>query len=466
MKKISHNFFILPLILFVSVAIVVFLVKTKTPVEHQDTGYPVKAVEVITAGRIPFRARAVVFGHVEPTVVLNAKSEVSGKISFIYPDLKKGASIPQGTVVLKIDPNPFEFSLAESKAALANSQSSLAQLETEEKSTRDSLVIVQNNLNVELEELERIKVLKEKGIVSQSELDKEKQKVLALRQQLQDVEGRMAGFDSRRAAIQAQIKQSESVVHKSQDTLGKTEIRLPFDARIGAVSVDKGEFVQPGSSLFEALDTQSVEINAQISTKQLRPLVTGLQIGKEMTVDLRDSLVLQSLVSNMMLEARIRLVADDSHLAMWDGTVVRIGESVDPVRDTLGLVVAVDKPYEGIIPGIRPPLLKGMYVSVEFLAPAKPSLVVPRKAVHQGRVYVSSEENTLAIRPVTTLFTQDDLVVIADESEAGVNVGEKIIISDVIPVMEGMPLKPLYAADYEERLKQAALGNHGISSYK
>lgn len=466
MKKIFHNSFILPFMLFVSIAIVVFLVKTKSPVEHLETGFPVKAVEVITAKKIPFRARAVAFGHVEPAVVLNAKSEVSGKISYMHADLQNGASIPEGTVVLKIDPAVYEFSLTESKAALANSQSSLAQLTTEENSTRDTLAIVRKNLDVERKELERIKALKKKGIVSQSELDKEKQKVLALRQQLQDIEGRIASFDSRRSAIHAQIKQSESVVDKSQDTLAKTEIRLPFDARIGVVSVDKGEFVQAGSLLFEALDIQSVEINAQISTKHLRPLVTGLQIGEEMTVDLRDSVALQSVVSNMKLEARIRLVADDSHLAVWDGTMVRIGESVDPVRDTLGLVVAVDKPYEGIIPGIRPPLLKGMYVSVEFLAPAKPSLVVPRKAVHEGRIYISSEDNTLAIRPVTTLFTQGNMVVIKEGDKAGLKTGEKIIISDVIPVMEGMPLKPLYAAEFEERLKQAASGNHGISSNK
>ena len=134
MKKILQHFLLLPLILFVSIAIVVFLVKTKAPVDHQDTGYPVKAVEVITAKKIPFRARAMAFGHVEPTVILNAKSEVSGKISFMHADLQKGASIPKGTVVLKIEPTTFEFSLAESMAALANSQSSLAQLKTEEKS--------------------------------------------------------------------------------------------------------------------------------------------------------------------------------------------------------------------------------------------------------------------------------------------------------------------------------------------
>jgi len=231
------------------------------------------------------------FGNVEPAVLLNTKSEVSGKVSFMHADLKKGASLVKGTVVLRIEPTTFEFSLTESKAALVNSQSSLAQLKVEEKSAKDALAIVQKNLDVELKELERTEALKDKGIISQSALDKENQKVLALRQQLQDIEGKLASFASRRNAIKAQIKQSKSQVDKSQDTLGRTEVRLPFDARIGTVSVEKGEFVQAGSMLFEASGIQAVEINAHISTKRFRPLVTGLRFIKDASIDLQQPVV-------------------------------------------------------------------------------------------------------------------------------------------------------------------------------
>ena len=462
MKKILRNFIILPLILFTAIAIVVILVKTKVPVEHQDAGYPVKAVEVITAEKIPFRARAMAFGNVKPAVTLNTKSEVSGKISFMHADLKKGASLSKGTVVLRIEPTTFEFSLTESQAALASSKSTLTQLKVEEKSAKDSLTIVKKNLDVELKELERTEELKKKGIISQSALDKEKQKVLGLRQQLQDIEGKIASYDSRRNAIKAQIKQSKSQVDKSQDTLGRTEVRLPFDARIGTVSVEKDEFVQAGAMLFEALGIQAVEINAQISTKQFRPLVSGLRVIRDTTVDLHDPITLQTVLSNLRLEARVRLVGDASRLTVWDGTLLHLSESVDPIRDTLGLVVVVDKPYEGIIPGKRPPLLKGMYTSVEFFAPAKLTLVLPRKAVHQGRVYVATDENTLAIRAVNILFTQGDMVVLSGSGDAGIKVGEKVIISDVIPVMEGMPLKTIAATEYEKRLRLIALGEPAL----
>ncbi len=461
MRKIFQSSILLPVILIIAIVIVVILVKTKAPIEHQNASYPVKAVEVITIKKIPFRARATAFGHVEPATVISAKSEVSGKISYIHPDLKQGASIKKGTVVLRIEPTTFEISLDQSKAGLAGSQSSLTQLKVEQASTQEALVIAQKKLDVELKELDRLQVLWDKRLIARTSLDAEQKNVLSLQQSVQDIEGKLASFASRKAAMRAQIKQSESQVDQSKDTIERTEVLMPFDARIGAVSVEKDEYTPAGSILFEALGVEAVEINAQLPVQQFRPLVAaGLvnQTNKE-SINLQNPEHLQMALSNIQLEPRIRLVGDLASSTVWQGKLIRLSESVDPTRNTLGLVIVVEKPYEDIIPGIRPPLIKGMYTSVEILAPKKPTLVIPRKAIHQGRVYVATEDNTLAIRPVKILFNQGELVVIADQNQdVGLEEGEQIIVSDVIPVIEGMPLKPILEESYQQQLMNDALG--------
>ncbi len=457
MKKIFQNFIFLPLILIAAIAFVVFQVKSKAPVEHNEEGYPIKVVEVITVKNLAFRARATAFGNVEPSVILQAKSEVSGKISYLHPNLKQGSSLKKGTVALRIEPTTFEISLNQSEAGLAGSQSSFAQLEAEEKSTKQALRIAQKNLDVGLKEMARIQSLWDKRLIARSTLDKEEQKVLALRQQVQDIKGKLASYESRKAATQAQIVQSKSQVDQSKDTLGRTEVRLPFDARIGKVSVENGEFTPAGSVLFEALGVQAVEINAQLPTSQFRPLITGFGGNENASISLSSPESIQSVLSEMDLEARVRLVGDSNGATVWNGKLIRISESVDPTRDTLGLVIEVDKPYEGIIPGKRPPLLKGMYTSVELLSPAKPTLLVPRKAVHQGRVYVATDDKVLAIQAVNTLFLQGDMVVLDAQKDSGL-IGKKIIITDVIPVIEGMPLKTIAAQEYEKQLAHKALG--------
>ena len=456
MKNIIKKFITLPIIIFAAIIIVVLAVKLKSPIGHEELGYPKKSVEVITINKIPFRARVTAFGNVEPAILLKLKSEVSGKIAYIHPELKQGASLEKGTVVLRIEPTTFKISLNQSEAGLAGSQSSMAQLEVEEKSTQLALEIAQEKLNVGLVELERIKVIWEKRLIAKTTLDKEEQTVLSLRQQVQDIKGKLSSYSSRKAAIKAQINQSKSLVKKSKDTLGRTEIILPFDARIGTVNVEKDEFTQAGGILFEALGIKAVEINAQVPLRQFRSLITGLIDSKNSSINLNESGVLQASLIRMQLEAKVRLVGNDNLSSSWNGELIRLSESVDPTRDTLGLVVAVNNPYEGVIPGVRPPLLKGMYTSVEFFAPAKPIFVIPRKAVHQNRIYIAKDDNTLDIRPIEILFSQGDLVTVLDNGS--IIEGEKLIISDVIPVIQGLPINSIHASEYEKKLIENAAG--------
>ena len=436
--------FILPVILIASIAFVVVQVKSKAPIEHKEAKFPTRTVEVMNINKIPFRGRAMAFGNVEPAVLLKAKSEVNGKISYRHPKLKKGESLKKGTVLIRIEPTSYKISLNQSKAGLASSQSSLNQLETEEASTRRSLNIAQKNLNVGLKELGRIKQIWNKRLIARSSLDAEEQKVLQLRQQVEEIKGKLASYSSRKAATKAQISQSRSQVNQSKDTLGRTEVRLPFDARIGSVFVEKGEFITAGGVLFEASGTQAVEITAQLPTRQFRPLLSsGLGTAE---VNFTSPANFSAIVSKMKLEAKVSLVGDDENSPHWNGELVRISESIDPTRDTIGLVVAVNNPYSGVIPGKRPPLLKGMYTAIEFLAPLQNALVIPRKAIHQGRVYLVGKDNQLTIRPIELRYTQGELAII----KSGIKVGEQLIISDVIPVIEGLPLAPVFNQTYEK----------------
>jgi RND family efflux transporter MFP subunit len=454
MKKTLTSFIFLPLIIVAAVAFVLIQVKSKQAIEHQDVQFPVKTVEVLTVKKIPFRTRAVAYGNVEPATVLKAKSEVNGKISYIHPELKQGGSLPKGTTVLRIETTTFEISLDSSKAGLASSQSALKQIEAEEKSAIRSLQIAQKNLDLELAELERVKVLVEARTLARNQLNIEEQKVLQLSSTVQNLQGNVDTYASRKASIRAQIKQSKSQVDQSEDSLIRTEVVLPFDARIGSVLVDVGEFVAAGGQLFEALGIEAVEINAQLPVKHVRPLASTMNgNGNTQLVNLQGSSNLQKAVTQWNLDAKVRIVGGDKN-TVWDGVLLRISESVDPTRDTVGMVVAVDKPYEGVIPGVRPPLLKGMYASVEFLSQAIDMLVIPRKALHENRVYVVSEQNTLSIRPIQISYSQGQLVVIKD----GLKEGDKIITSDLVPVIEGIKLELIESDEFQKEIKALALG--------
>ncbi|MBT4836640.1 MAG: HlyD family secretion protein [Methylococcales bacterium] len=456
MKNLLQKPFILPTIVILALALVIFKVKSKPPIEHQQLSFPTKTVEVITLKKIPFRSKAIAYGNIEPTILVTTKAEVSGKISYIHPQLKKGGILAKGTVALRIESTTFEFSLDQSKAGLVGSQSSLKQLEIEEQSTQNSLNLVRKNLQVGQAELERLRAIHKQGVVARSQVDTEEQKVLNLRQQVADLEGKLASYHSRKSVIKAQIKQSKTQLAQSKDTLTRTEILMPFNARIGAVSVEKDELVSTGSALFEALGIQSVEINAQMATRHFRPLLSSIS---HQMINLQNPANLQKVLSKMQLDVSVSLVGFESNGPTWQGKLSRIAESIDPTRDTIGLAVTINEPYQGVIPGKRPPLLRGMYVAVEFLAPRQKLLTLPRKALHQGRVYIAKPNGAkngyqLDIRPVNILIKQGELVVIDDDTMEG----EKIIITDVIPVINGLPVNPILATNIEKQLMLDAVG--------
>jgi len=450
MKKLLQRPVMLFIIITLGILLAVIMVKNKAPLQHTGAVLPSKNVEVITASKVPFRASVTAYGNVEPSISLTGMAEVSGKISYIHPLLKQGNSIPAGTAVVRIDPEDYQVTLTQTQADLAADQSSLKQLKEEEKTVRHSLALAKRNLKVGEQELARIQGVFEKKLVARSALDTEEQKVLQLQQQVEELQGQLNTFESRKTSVNAKITRAEQQVKGQQTTLGRTEIKIPFDARIGKVSVETGEFVSVGTPLFEALDVDGVEINAQLPVLHMQALVSHLD---GVTLNGNASRNIQDVLQSFSLTANVRLVGGQPG-AQWPARVLRISESIDPTRRTLGIVVGVDRPYEKIIPGIRPPLLKGMYTAVEIYGPERNALVIPRKAVHQGRLYIADKEKRLAIKPVNVQFQQGPLAIVTD----GISEGEQIIINDIIPVIEGMPLEPTHATEYENEILTLAIG--------
>ncbi len=116
--------------------------------------------------------------------------------------------------------------------------------------------------------------------------------------------------------------------------------------------------------------------------------------------------------------------------------------------------ITVDKPYENVIPGKRPPLLTNMYVEVELKGQTVPQqLVFPRSAVHDSRVFICNKDNRLESRQVKTGFHAGDLAVMG----SGIEQGETLVLSDVVPAIEGMRLNPVVSDKDAQELKRQAM---------
>ena len=130
-------------------------------------------------------------------------------------------------------------------------------------------------------------------------------------------------------------------------------------------------------------------------------------------------------------------------------------DAIDPETGTLTFFVTVDEPYAGLIPGKRPPLVTNMYVEVELSGrPLADRFAVPRSSVHNNQVYICTPDNRLEIRPVDPEFSMADLTVLV----GGLKEGERLVLSDLVPAVDGMKLFPKEDEDTRNRVKAQAAG--------
>jgi hypothetical protein len=145
--------------------------------------------------------------------------------------------------------------------------------------------------------------------------------------------------------------------------------------------------------------------------------------------------------------------------AEWEARFVRIREQLEPVTRTLQFVVAVDEPYQGVKPGVRPPLVRGVYCEVELRAPPlAPHVVVPRASVFDGGVYVLDEDSRMRWREIEPLFEQSDFVCV----ERGLEAGLQLVVSDPRPAIDGQLVRAHPAGDAQEELIAQASGEAAL----
>jgi multidrug efflux pump subunit AcrA (membrane-fusion protein) len=211
--------------------------------------------------------------------------------------------------------------------------------------------------------------------------------------------------------------------------------------------VEQDQVVQPGQVLFRADGTDASEVTAWLPLRGVRRVLATSTAPLDALTDA------DALIERFGLEARIRIGTGARGFG-WDAEVVRV-RGVDSQTRALGLDVAVRDPYGAIVPGEKPPLVPDLYVEVEIRAPARPAqVVIPRSAIHHDRVYVADADRRLRLRPVRIAFVQEEFAVVRE----GLAGGETLVLTDLVPAVEGELLDPRPDDAARDALLRAAAG--------
>lgn len=436
--------------ILIGIAAIVLLKQNRTEPIQQPPKEQAKTIRVIAAPSLPVVPQATGHGTVRPSRTWEAVAQVKGKIAEKHPHVQKGAILEAGTLILRIDPTDYELAIAQAEADILAAEAQLQELDASTTNTRASLKIEQESLALNRKELERKRSLLGKGGVSASDLESQERNLLAQQQSVQAQKNALNLTPSKKALLAAQLARSQASLASAKRNLANTEIRLPFTSRIAEVRAEKDQYVREGEVLVLSDDLETAEIETQIPINQMSALFSS---GRNM--DLLSSPPDPNAFAQL-LSAEVSL-QESGLSASWKGRIARLSDTLDPKTRTVGVIVEVDEPYGDVHPGVRPPLVKGLFVEVRLSGRHRDdSLVIPRSALHDGnRVYVVNEEKRLEIRRVDIGLIQPEFIVV----QKGLAAGEQLIVSDLIPAIEGMLLKPVEDPATLARLRTLSAGD-------
>lgn len=419
----------------IGAGILAFVVSNSPPPARIALTERAHAVRVVTAQAQTIIPKIVGFGVVAPARTFEAIAEVSGTVEYVNPLLRDGQILPEHAVLLRLSPTDFKLAIAQANANIRAAQARLTELGVSEENQRMALGIEHEVLAVRVSDLARAEALFTTGTLTQSARDAARAAHLAQRQKVQSIEGTLALFPTQRAVQSEQITVYQTTLTTAERNLARSELVLPFAARVSAHSVEVGQFLKVGqtAAILDGID--QAEVNVQVSIDALHRLVQSA-ISPQATLPL-DPTRMSEVLAGLGLTARVQLRLGDK-IVTWPARVNRLSDGIDQKTGTMGVVVQIDAAYGQSGNASRPPLTKGMFVNVTLSANPVTGIVLPRNALRDGHVFLVDPDNRLRIIPATPQLVQGGIALFTTT----VTEGSRIVLSPPNPVVQGLLLDP------------------------
>jgi membrane fusion protein (multidrug efflux system) len=291
-----------------------------------------------------------------------------------------GSFVKAGDLLFRIEPEAYEAEVAGAEADVAQLEADLALAEIELE--RDTRLLASNT-------------------IAQSRYDA----TLATRNATM----------ARKAAAEARLRNARL-------RLSYTEIRAPFDGRIGRTAFSVGDVVGPAAGPIATLVRLSpVYVSLSLTEGDF------LNALERIEGNLRDGIDPEK-------SPPIRLRLPNGSTFPETGQIVFVDNRVDPATGTIGLRARFDNAGATLAPGL--------FVNVTIEArEARSALVVPQAAIQRDQrgpfALVVGPQGTVETRQVTLGQQVDSFFVVED----GLQEGEAVIVEGLQRVRPGVPVE-------------------------
>lgn len=374
---------------------------TRPTAQRQKPPQQARLVTVETAAQVDYQTAVSVMGKVIPAKQITLSSEVPGRVVFVSPLVIPGGAIQQGQVLVRIDSRDYETVVKQRQSEVAKAE-----------------------LNLKLEQGNQLVAQQEYKMLNDIVQDEDRELVL-----------RQPHLEEARAMLDA----AQAALDKAKLDVERCTVKAPFNAVIQDKFVDVGAQVTTASSLMRLMGTDEYWVTVKVPVNELQWMTIPDSQQQEGS------------------SAKIFDAAWDSD-ASRQGSVLRLLGQLEEQGRLAQVLVSVKDPLslDSRSAGL-PPVLVDSYVRVDIAGDKLENVFgIKRGYLHDGdNIWVMNDADQMEIRPVDVVFRDKQMVYLG----GGLQVGDRIVTTDISAPVDGMLLRLNDAADDStptEEILQAA----------
>lgn len=392
MIQIVRTFFriMTPLaVLAVGVAAAYWLIVHRPHAQKAPVEPPPTLVEVFTAHSSDETVIIEAYGSVMPAQEVDLRPQVSGKIIEQSDELIPGGRFHKGDVMLRIEPEDYEYIVEQQKARVEQARLNL--LEEQSKKT----------------------------------IAEREWKLLGSDVQQDDAGRDLALRKPHIKNAQAALQSAQSSLDDAKLQLARTVIRAPFNAFIDEEFIDVGQLVNTQTRIATLIGTDEVWVEASIPFKYLPWIKLPERDGGGS---------IATVIHN----------AGDFR-ASWQGRIIRLLGSLSDIGRTAKVLISVKDPLNASQDANKEqmPLLVDSYVQIKIEGKLSQDVYrLPEIAIRQDdqggdSVWVMDANDRLSIRKIHILLKQKEYNLVRE----GLKDGDRVITSRLGTPLPGMILR-------------------------
>ena len=292
-------------------------------------------------------------------------ADVDGRVVEI--NVKDHQFVTKGTVLFRIDQQPFEIAVASAEAELANIAYEIEAYRASYRQARAELARMHKDTAHLRREYARRKILAEQNIIARSEVEEfrfnwqsAQGNIRPMEEKISHALSNLGGTSDMKTTDHPRYQQGLTELAEAKLELAQTVIRAPTGGVVSNVELQKGEYVNAGRAVFSLLSIHPVWVEANLKETQL----THIEVGQRATlrVDAYPDYEFHAHVASLSpgTGAEFSILPAQNATGNWVKVVQRIPVklAIDPddkapqLRAGMSVIVKIDIEYKRSLPNM------------------------------------------------------------------------------------------------------------------